>query len=304
MILVYTSEVGLARYWPGIQRQTVRGTSLRVAMGASRGRVRGPFSAGPQCCWVLGGGRCSISADSRNRVTSNCYLASHVAHRCERNGHVRFVAFPLATATCYIPKLTVRVRFPSSAPVNPLVRGSFRNRTGAVRGPCYLKLLLGEVAFEVTRVVLTVGLERRKRRLARLNALGSCRRDWRGTSARELRRASSRCPVLAGSGRSWGSLDNVRISTPPWTSDGYSSRTRSRMGCRRGSSLRPRTDEVASFSSVAGVTNFGRPSGLVRFPQFGCFRCSSGHTRAFLAAERAGLGAFGQALMGSRQAGV
>lgn len=80
-------------------------------------------SAGLQCCWCSVA-RCSISADSRNRVTSSCYLASHVTHRCERDGHVSSVAFPLATATCYIPKLTVRVRIPSSAPVKPLVSAS------------------------------------------------------------------------------------------------------------------------------------------------------------------------------------
>lgn len=53
-----------------------------------------------------------------DRVTSKCYLASHVGHRYERNGDVTKVAFPLATGIGYIPKLTVRVRFPSSAPAS------------------------------------------------------------------------------------------------------------------------------------------------------------------------------------------
>ena len=90
-----------------------------------------------------------------------------------------------------IPKLTVRVRFPSSAPVKPVVRGTFRNRTGAVRRPCYPKLSPGEVACEVIRVVLAVGLERRKRRLAREDSLGSRPPGPRETSVRELEMTSS-----------------------------------------------------------------------------------------------------------------
>lgn len=59
-----------------------------------------------------------------DRVTSKCYLASHVSHRCERNDDAPHIAFSLAIGMGYIPKLTVRVRIPSSAPVKPLVSAS------------------------------------------------------------------------------------------------------------------------------------------------------------------------------------
>ena len=78
-----------------------------------------------------------------DRVTSKCYLASHVSHRCERNDDAPHIAFSLAIGMGYIPKLTVRVRFPSSAPperpcrrhVPKSNRGRFQDH---VTSNCYL----------------------------------------------------------------------------------------------------------------------------------------------------------------------
>ena len=49
-----------------------------------------------------------------------------------------------------LPKLTVRVRFPSSAPLKPLVSGMFRNRTGADSSTVLPETVTCEVTLEVT----------------------------------------------------------------------------------------------------------------------------------------------------------
>ena len=85
-----------------------------------------------------------------------------------------------------LPKLTVRVRFPSSAPVKALVRAMFRNRTGADSSTVLPEIVTCEVTFEVTPLPRAVPIARRECLMARENASGRDPPGLGRTSAREL----------------------------------------------------------------------------------------------------------------------